>query len=130
MEEKCYYKNLKQASQSFRDRFKVQIASLKSKNERLTREAYDQDHFLPNNRSRGRKFRQAPSSAFSTRSHDTSWYFDNTASYYLSYDLKDFEDPTHLESCISPQDDITIVDGSVILSDSIGKVKFDFEVNG
>ena len=32
IEEKCYYKYPKQASQSFRDRFKDQIANLKSKN--------------------------------------------------------------------------------------------------
>ena len=48
----------------------------------------------------------------------------------MSYDLKDFEDPTGLQPCISPQDDITLADGSVILPDGIGKVWFDFEVNG
>ena len=69
-------------------------------------------------------------SVLSTESHDTSWYFDNAAFYHMSYDLKDFEDLTHLQTCISPQDNITLADGSVIFPDGIGKIWFNFEVNG
>lgn len=130
IEEKCYYKYPEQASQSFRDRFKDRIADLKSKNQGSTREAHDQDHLSLDNRNRGWMVRQPSPSALSTGSHDTSWYFDNAASYHMSYDLTDFEDPAHLQPCISPQDDITLADGSVILPDGIGKVWFDFEVNG
>lgn len=130
MEEKCYYKHPEQASPSFRDCFKDWIADLKSKNEGLIREAHGQDHSLPDNRSSSWIVRQAPSSAFSTRSYDTSWYYDNTASYHMLYDLKDFKDPTHLQPCISPQDDITLAYVSVIFSDGIGKVSFDFKING
>lgn len=48
----------------------------------------------------------------------------------MSYDLTDFEDSAYLQPCISPQDDITLADGSVILPDGIGKIWFDFEING
>lgn len=48
----------------------------------------------------------------------------------MSYDLNNFEDLTYLQPCIIPQDDITLMDGSVIFPDGIGKVWFNFEVNG
>ena len=92
--------------------------------------AYNQDHPLLDNWNRGWIIQQSPSSALSIGSHDTSWYFDNAVSYYMSYDLKDFKDPTYLQPCISPQDDIILADGSVILPDDIGKIWFDFEING
>ncbi len=129
IEEICFYKHLQQARQSFRDRFKDRIADLKSKNEGLIRTIHDQDHPLPDNKSQDWMVRQPPSFALSTKTHDTSWYFENAAFYHMSYNLKDFEDPTHLQPCILLQDDITFADGSVILPDGIGKVWFDFEVN-
>lgn len=48
----------------------------------------------------------------------------------MSYDIHDFDNPTDLQPCTSPQDDITLADGSVILPEGIGKVWFNFEVNG
>ncbi len=48
----------------------------------------------------------------------------------MSYNIYDFDNSTDLESCTSPQDNIILVDGSVILPESIGKVWFNFEVNG
>ena len=48
----------------------------------------------------------------------------------MSYDIHDFDNSTDLQPCTSPQDDITLADGSVILPESIGKVCFNFEVNG
>lgn len=129
IEEKCYYKYPEQANQSFQDRFKDRIANLKSKNQRPIRAAHDQDHPLPNNQNQGWIIRQPLSSALSTESHDTSLYFDNTASYHILYDIKDFEDSTYLQTCISPQNDIIFADGSVVLLDGIKKVWFDFEVN-
>lgn len=71
-----------------------------------------------------------PTSALATGSHDSNWYFDNAASYHMSYDIHDFDNPTDLQPCTSPQDDITLADGSVILPEGIGKVWFNFEVNG
>ncbi len=48
----------------------------------------------------------------------------------MSYDIHDFDNPKDLQPCISPQDDITLADGSVILPEIIGKVWFNFAVNG
>lgn len=48
----------------------------------------------------------------------------------MIYDINDFELPDQLIPCISPQDDITLDDGSIILPDGIGKVWFGFEVSG
>ncbi len=48
----------------------------------------------------------------------------------MTYNINDFESPDQLASCISPQDDITLADRSVILSDGIEKVSFGFEVSG
>lgn len=74
--------------------------------------------------------RQPASSVLSTGKHDSSWYFDNAAFYHMSYDLTDFEDPFNLQPCTSPQDDITLANGSVILSNGIGKIWLDFEIDG
>ena len=71
-----------------------------------------------------------PTSALATGSHDSNWYFDNASSYHMSYDIHDFDNPTDLQPCTSPQDDITFADGSVILPEGIDKVWFNFAVNG
>ncbi len=63
-----------------------------------------------------------PTSALATRSHDSNWYFDNAASYHMSYDIHDFDNLTDLQPCTSPKDNITLADGSVILPEGIGKV--------
>ena len=69
-------------------------------------------------------------SALAARGHDPSWYFDNATSYYMSYGINDFDNLHNLQPCTSPQDDITLVDRSVILPEGIEKVWFNFEVNG
>ena len=71
-----------------------------------------------------------PTSALATGSHDSNWYFDNAASYHMSYDFHDFHNPKDLQPCTSPQDDITLADRSVILPEGIRKVWFNFAVNG
>ena len=71
-----------------------------------------------------------PTSALATESYDSNWYFDNAASYHMSYDIHDFDNPIDLQLCTSPQDDITLADGSVILPEIIGKVWFNFTING
>lgn len=48
----------------------------------------------------------------------------------MTYDMKDFESPDQLVLCISSQDNITLVDGYIILPDDIRKVWFSFEVSG
>ena len=48
----------------------------------------------------------------------------------MSYDIHDFDNPTDLQPCTSPQDDITLADGSIILPEGIGKVWFNFAVHG
>lgn len=110
IKEICYYKHLQQAKQSFQERFKDRIADLKSKNEGLIRTIYDQDHPLPDIKSRDWMVRQLLLFALSTETYNTSWYFENAVFYHISYDLKDFEDPTHLQPCILLQDDITFAD--------------------
>lgn len=54
-------------------------------------------------------------SALAARGNDPSWYFDNTAAYCISYDINNFDNLHDLQPCISPQDDITLANGSVIL---------------
>ena len=85
---------------------------------------------LNNDRPRGYVVRTNPPSVLATGDHDSNWYFDNAASYHMSYDIHDFDNPNDLQPCTSPQDDITLADGSVILPEGIGKVWFNFEVNG
>lgn len=73
-----------------------------------------------------------PISALATGTLDSNWYL-TMFSYHMSYDIHDFDNPTDLQHCTSPQDDITLADGSVILPEGIGKegnVWFNFEVNG
>lgn len=47
----------------------------------------------------------------------------------MSYDIHDFDNPNDLQPSTLPQDDITLVDGSVIFPEGIKKVWFKFEVN-
>ena len=58
-----------------------------------------------------------PASVLATGGHGKNWYFDNAASYHMSYDINDFDIAHDMRPCISPQDDITLADGSVILPD-------------
>ena len=64
-----------------------------------------------------------------TGGHDKSWYFDNAASYHMTFDLANFQDIANLTKCQYPQDNITLADGSRILSDWIGTVSLTFHVN-
>lgn len=63
----------------------------------MERWAHDQDHLLPENQNQGWMVRQPPSSTLSKGRVDTSWYFNTAASYYMLYNLKEHEDPTHLQ---------------------------------
>lgn len=47
----------------------------------------------------------------------------------MLYNLRDFDNPIHLQPYISFLDDITLVDGFVIFLDGIGKIWFDFKGN-
>lgn len=135
-EDNYYYKHPKQASKCFQKRFKTRIADLRSRHSGSTR--FNQD----NAQERGQDTRNCgwvvraqqihSDSALSTGIYDISWYFDNAASYHMTYNINDFELPDQLVPCISPQEDITLAggDGSVILPDGIGKVWFGFEVSG
>ncbi len=129
--DKCYYKHPERASEGFRERFKGRIIDLKSRNLSV-RSPQDQDSETVNeSRPRGYIFRtNLPTSALATRSHDSNWYFDNAASYHMVYDIHDFDNPTYLQPCTPPQDDITLADGSVIHPEGIDKVWFNFVVNG
>lgn len=71
---------------------------------------------------------QSQGSVLATVHHGWDWYFDNAASYYMTYDLSDFKDPHSLTKCRRPQDDITLADGSVILPDGIGTVSLVFSI--
>lgn len=133
-EDKCYYKHPDRASESFRERFKDRIADLAKCNGSSARLARNINSIpMPEFQNCGFMVRRkisSPTSALATGSFDSNWYFDNAASYHMSYDITDFENPNHLRPCVSPQDDITLADGSVILPDGIEKVWFNFEVNG
>ena len=48
----------------------------------------------------------------------------------MPYDIHDFDNSKDLQPYTSSHDDITLADGSVILLEGIGKVWFNFEVNG
>lgn len=48
----------------------------------------------------------------------------------MSYDIHDFNNLKDLQSYASPQHNITLADRLVILLQRIGKVWFNFEVNG
>ena len=97
-EDKCYYKHPERASEGFRERFKSRIADLKSRNQASVRSPQDQDTETVNDdRPRGYMVRtNLPTSALATGSHDSNWYFNNAASYHMSYDIHDFDNPTDL----------------------------------
>ena len=127
--DKCYYKHLERASKSFRERFKTPITDLRSRHSGSTN-AQENGQDIRNCGWVVRAHQIPSNSALSTGTHDTSWYFDNAASYHMIYDINDFESLHQLTPCISPQDDITLVDGSIILPDGIGKIWFGFEESG
>lgn len=120
-EDKYYYKHPKRASESFRKRFKTRIADLRSRHSgsiKLNQDNAQEREQDTRNCGWDVRAQQIPSnSALSTGTHDTSWYFDNASSYHMTYNINDIESPDQLASCISPQDDITLADGCVILSD-------------
>ena len=102
IEEKCYYKHPERASQNFRERFKDRIRDLQSK-AHATRSYIDvevniddisEPHLFEN---RG-LIAQNKGRILATGGHDKSWYFDNTASYYMIFDLADFQKAT-LSKC-------------------------------
>ncbi len=63
-----------------------------------------------------------------TGEHDKSWYFDNKASYLITFDLADFQGASFIK-CEHPKDNITLADGSTILPDGMSTVSFLFFVN-
>lgn len=132
-EDKCYYKHPERASESFPERFKTRIADLKARNASTARVARKKDtESTLDLRDCGFMVRGkplAPASILATGGHDRNWYFDNAASYYMSFDINDFDIAHDMRPCVSPQDDITLADGSFILPDGIGKVWFHFEFN-
>ncbi len=130
-EDKCYYKHSARASDSFCEQFKSRIVDLKSRNQSV-RSPQDQDNETVNDDCPRRYMVQTnlPTSALATGSYNSNWYFDNAASYHMSYDIHNFDNPTDLQPYTSLQDDIALADGSVILPEDIGKVWFDFAVNG
>ena len=135
IEDKCYYKHPERASDSFRERFKDRIADLKSRHSRSATTAHQESDSEATTDSRNhgwmvRTQQLLSNSALSTSTHDSSWYFDNAASFHMTYDSNDFETPEQLSLFISPQGDITLADGSVVVPDGIGKVWFNFEVSG
>lgn len=48
----------------------------------------------------------------------------------MSYDIHDFDNTNDLCLCTLPQNYITLANGSVIFLEGIGKVWFNFKVNG
>ena len=133
MEEKCYYKHPERASQNFRERFKDRIQELQSK-ANATRSHTNvevnidnaSEHFSSENRG---LIVQTKGRILATGGHDKNWYFDNAASYHMTFDLADFQE-SELTKCQHPRDDITLADGSTILPDGIGTVPLLFCVNG
>ena len=128
-EEKCYYKYPERASEDFRLKFQTRIKDLRSKANATKTRINNQDHEHDTevgpleNRS---YIIQSKNSVLATGSHDWNWYFDNAASYHMTFDLADFIEPESLTKCQHPQDDITLADGSVILPDGIGTIALIF----
>lgn len=54
--------------------------------------------------------------------YNLNWCFNNVTSHYIFYDIYNFDNHNNLSSGISPQDDITLVNGSVIFPKDIKKV--------
>ncbi len=133
IEEKCYYKHPERANQNFQERFKDRIRELQSK-ANATRSHTDVEFNIENvseqylSENRG-LIAQDEGRILATGGHDKSWYFDNAASYHMTFDLADFQGAT-LMKCQHPQDDLILADGSTILPDGIGTVPILFCVNG
>ena len=133
IEEECYYKHPERASQNFWERFRDQIQELQSK-ANATRShrnvEVDIDNAFEHLSSENRAFiAKTKGRILATRGHDKNWYFDNTASYHMTFDLANFQE-SKLTKCQHPQDNITLADGSTILPDGIGTVPLLFCVNG
>lgn len=52
----------------------------------------------------------------SQNKHDTGWYFDNAASYHMTFDLADFQEAENHTRRQHPHDNTTLADGSSIES--------------
>lgn len=61
--------------------------------------------------------------------HDKSWYFDNTALYYITYNLANFQE-TALSKCQYLQDNIILANRSTLIPDGIGIVSLLFYIHG
>ena len=96
IEEKCYYKHPERASQNFRERFKDRIQELQSK-ANATRSHTNvevnidnaSEHFSSENRG---LIVQTKGRILATGGHDKNWYFDNAASYHMTFDVADFQE--------------------------------------
>ena len=125
LEEKCYYKHPERASEDLRQRFQSRIKELRSKaNATKTQNGDKNDADNDESTALGNRgyVTQQKDVVLATGSHDPNWYFDNAASYHMTFDLADFDNADSLTQCRHPQDDITLADGSVILPDGIGTI--------
>ena len=93
-EEKCYYKHPERASEDFRLRFQNRIKELESKaNAIRAQSCKGEEEQSEANRIYVVKSKGA---ILATGQHDSDWYFDDAASYHMTYDLNDFDDPATL----------------------------------
>lgn len=60
------------------------------------------------------------------KSRNLKWHFNNAASYYVTHDLANFDDPNSLTQYCHLEDNITMADRSVILLNKIGTITFTF----
>ena len=124
-EEKCYYKHSERTSEDFRQRFQNRIKELRFKaNATKTQNGDKNDAENDKSTTLGNRgyVAQQKDVVLATGSHDPNWYFDNAASYHMTFDLANFDNADSLTQCRHPQDDITLADGSVILPDGIDTI--------
>lgn len=123
IEEKCYYKHPKQASKDFYKQFKSRIADLKYCNQLSRQSPQNQKiEILNNDYPRKYVIKTNPPSVLVIGDHDLNWYSDNVVSYYMFYNINDFNNRNNLQPCTSFQNDIKLVDKSIILLENIRKV--------
>ena len=102
---KYYYKYPKRTSQNFWERFKNQIEELQSK-ANTTRSHTNVDinidnpfeHILFENQD---LIIQTKGRILAIGRYDKNWYFDNSALYYITFDLADFQE-SKLTKCQYP----------------------------
>lgn len=61
-----------------------------------------------------------------TGDHDFNRYFSNEVSYYITYDLANFNDPDSLMQCRYLEDNITMANRSIMFLDKIGTITLIF----